>query len=262
MEASVGLDQEIDPPDEEPVAAVVTPLPDGSIPEDRDPVTATAPAAPAIAPPPLFIHSPETLQPIPAPDGPPVPLEELALPPAAGEVEPLQLPAPAASSATAPPLFEFQAPGRVKRQLSDPESGEELKSPRRAYVVLQSLYHPLKAAAPPEYQERTTVTELWLNDGRTCTTTTPSASTFIADLPVDDADWRDVARRITSDQETGEVIEYWTLCGALLEGGSLVLQSRLEPWRATVQAEASVTSRIGATAKPPLTLKQKKAPVK
>ena len=73
------------------------------------------------------------------------------------------------------------------------------------------------------------VTEFWLNDGRTCTTATLSASTFIADLPVDDADWRDVARRITSDQGTGEVIEYWTLCDALLEGGSLVLQSRLEP---------------------------------
>ena len=52
------------------------------------------------------------------------------------------------------------------------------------------------------------------------------------------------------------------LCDALLEEGSLVLQSRLEPWREHVQAEASVTSRTEATAKPSLTLKQKKALVK
>ena len=163
MEASVGLDQEIDPPDEEPAAAAatplpMTPLPDGSVPEDRDPVTTTASVAPAIAQPPLFVHSPETL-PAPAPDGPPVPLDDLALPPAAVDVEPLPLSAPAASSPEAPLLFEFQAPERTKRQLSDPESREDTKLPRRAYVVLQALYHPLTAALPTEYQERTTVTE-------------------------------------------------------------------------------------------------------
>jgi len=58
VEASIGLDQEVDPPDEEPVAAAVTPLPDGSNPEERDPGVTTAPVAPAIDPPPLYTHSP------------------------------------------------------------------------------------------------------------------------------------------------------------------------------------------------------------
>ena len=50
MEASIGLDPEIGLPDEEPIAVAVTPLPDGSQPEDRDPVVTTAPAAAALEP--------------------------------------------------------------------------------------------------------------------------------------------------------------------------------------------------------------------
>ena len=115
---------------------------------------------------------------------------------------------------------------------------------------------------PREYQTCTTVTEFWLNDGRTCSMTTPAASTFITNLPVQDADWNDVARRITMGRGTGEVIGDWILCDALLEEGSLVLQSRTEPDSEAGPADASVTSGTGASTKPPLTLKQKKALVK
>ena len=121
--------------------------------------------------------------------------------------------------------------------------------------MLKCLNHPLTANLPAQYSGRSITTDFWLNLGPICTTTTPSASQFHCNLPFDDAGWNDMARIITVDTESGEIIEDLTLCDALPEEGSLVLQNRLEPWRAIVQADAFVTSRTEAAARPPVTLK-------
>lgn len=60
MEASGGLDEDIDPPEEvqEPAAALpMTPLPDGTMPVARDPVTTTTMQPLQADPLPLFRHT-------------------------------------------------------------------------------------------------------------------------------------------------------------------------------------------------------------
>ena len=157
IEASVGMDNEeavraeaavFNPWDERPFDAVLDTFDtdvdteDEALPEARDPVTVSLPPAPPPNPLPV-----EDLRPEPPRVGEPsrAALEN------SEEPVPLALPASPEALTDAPPLFEFTARDRVKRQLSDPDAPETVKSPRRAYITLKTLCRSASSKLPREH---------------------------------------------------------------------------------------------------------------
>jgi len=91
-----------------------------------------------------------------------------------------------------------------------------------------------------------------------CSSITLEALTFESRLPAEDADWKDVVRRITTDTEFGDMLEDWILHDGLLENGSLVSQSRFVPG----DMASSEEFWLKGTSGPTLTLKQKNGLIK